>query len=108
MNSGSYKMEVGIRHLESYKYRDLWLEINHNLQDSTLFQKDTLHIYLADSIGNWLGKGIGGLTQYAVDVCTYNIPDTTTHAPTFYITHLMNDQPLESIHNMGIKISQLP
>ena len=53
INSLDYDYEIGIRHKDTYKYRDLWLTIN----------QDTLHLYLADSIGNWQGKGIGNTKQ---------------------------------------------
>ena len=33
----NYEYEIGIRHKDTYKYRDLWLTIN----------EDTLHLYLA-------------------------------------------------------------
>lgn len=99
-------MHIGIRHLESYPYRDIWLEISHNLSDSTFFHKDTLHLYLADQWGNWHGKGIGGLLQH-----------TDTHPPkiqikarnsqsTFQIIHLMNDSLLKSVYDIGIQLKR--
>ena len=88
----SYIYEIGIRHRDSYPYRDIWLTIN----------QDTLHLYLADTIGNWTGSGIGEIRQSTFPVQLNPFPQDSVKA--FHITHIMQDQPLEGILHVGLRI----
>lgn len=108
VDTGYYHMQIGIRHLESYPYRDIWLRISHNLQDSTLYQDDTLHLYLADKEGNWHGNGIGGLLQYATDSAFKVHLQEKSHRISFRITHLMSDTLLKSVYDVGIRLKPYP
>lgn len=90
----SYNYLIGIRHKDSYPYKDIWLTVN----------QDTLHLYLADSVGRWKGTGIGELRQFQA-------PFTITAQPedsTFRITHIMQENPLYGIHDIGLSIQQCP
>lgn len=91
----SHHFEIGIRHKDSYPYRDLWLTINN----------DTLHVYLADSIGHWKGNGIGNLRQHVIHVQ----PDVlaSDSVSTFQVVHIMQDSILQDITDIGIRISEL-
>lgn len=89
-----YTYELGIRHKDSYPYRDIWLTIN----------QDTLHLYLADSIGNWIGNGIGEIRQSAFPIQVSTLPQDSIKE--FHITHIMRDQPLNGILNIGLKIEK--
>ena len=107
MEAGYYDMQIGVRHLESYPYKDICLEVCHNLQDSTNFQKDTLHLYLADSLGDWQGKGIGGLLQYTEEApLKVEIKESHSNA-SIHITHLMSDSLLRSIYDVGIQVNHI-
>ena len=91
-NDTNYHISLGIRHLDSYKYQDIWLTIN----------QDTLHLYLTDSTGNWKGNGIGESRQYTHPLSSISFSsDSTT---TFHINHIMQDNPLKGITNIGLQI----
>ena len=62
--AGTYEMTIGIRHQESYPYRDLWMNISTNVKDTSTYTTDTLQLFLADKTGNWNGNGPGGLYQF--------------------------------------------
>ncbi|MBQ8442783.1 MAG: gliding motility lipoprotein GldH [Bacteroides sp.] len=94
--SSSYQYEIGVRHKDSYKYRDIWLTIN----------QDTIHLYLADSIGNWEGNGIGEMRQLTFPV-QLNL-STQDSIKEFCITHIMQDNPIYGIHDIGIRIRKQP
>lgn len=91
-----YKFGIGIRHKDSYKYRDIWLTVNH----------DTLHLYLADTIGNWLGNGMGEIRQLIVPFTISK--HTEDSLQTLYINHIMQDRPLTGIQDIGIQIRKHP
>ena len=91
-----YFLDIGIRHKDSYQYRDIWLTIN----------QDTLHLYLADSIGNWKGKGIGETRQL-----TYSWENRKLASDSIYefrIVHIMQDNPLKGILDIGIQLKKQP
>lgn len=90
--TSSYQYEIGIRHKDSYKYRDIWLTIN----------QDTLHLYLADSKGNWKGSGIGEIRQLTYPIKLHSLPQDSIQE--LRITHIMQDNPLYGIHDIGLKI----
>lgn len=86
-----YELSIGIRHLDSYPYRDIWLTLNN----------DTLHLYLADQEGNWKGEGIGDLRHF---IYTSN---SEFHVnPELRITHIMQHNPLFGIHDIGIHLQK--
>ncbi|MDD3039335.1 gliding motility lipoprotein GldH [Bacteroides sp.] len=93
-----------VRNRSNYPYHNLHLFISQNLQDSTVFQLDTLTINLADSTGKWKGKGWGSIYQSAVffksvrPLCSGNY--------TFSITSGMKDEKLEGLNDIGIRIEK--
>ena len=103
--SGNYEIQIGLRHLESYPYRDIWLGISQNLKDSTIYETDTLHLYLADKEGKWNGDGIGGMMQFSQKHPKQWVQQDSATNRSFKIYHLMNDSILKSIHDIGLKIT---
>lgn len=87
----TYELQLGIRHKDSYPYRDLWLTVN----------QDTVHIYLADTIGHWIGSGIGEL-RHLTNIIPFNPKQDSIKE--LRIIHIMQDNPLIGIHNIGISI----
>ena len=96
INSMDYDYEIGIRHKDTYKYRDLWLTIN----------QDTLHLYLADSIGIWQGKGIGNTKQLTLP--WKNNQSSQDSIDKFRIVHIMRDSILPDILDIGLQIKRHP
>ena len=103
---GEYNLQIGVRHMATYTYRDIWLEISSDSPNHT--NKDTLHLMLSDSKGNWYGKGIGGLIQYSIKLPKGFVIKDSCCLPTFYITHLMKDSLLKDINDIGIQINEIP
>ena len=84
---------IGIRHDDSYPYRDIWLAIGH----------DTVHVYLADKDGNWIGDGIGQMRQLEVPINLHHATDSITRID---VTHIMEHNPLPGLHNIGLRIEE--
>lgn len=87
------ELSIGIRHLDSYPYRDIWLTLNN----------DTLHLYLADKNGNWKGEGIGDLRHF---IYTSGTEFQYNSVPELRITHIMQHNPLPGIQDIGIHLRQ--
>ena len=95
-HASSCQLEIGIRHKDSYKYRDIWLTIN----------TDSVHLYLADSIGNWQGNGIGDTRQWSAPIHLEMLKQDSIRE--LRITHIMQDNPLKGIEHVGIRIKEIP
>lgn len=98
------RLTAEVRNKNEYAYQDFYLIVSHNLQDSTVFQTDTLKFILADKDGKWQGTGWGGLFQSA-------LPLETTVARyagnyTFKVAQGMKDETLMGITDVGIKIEK--
>lgn len=104
--TGKYRLEIGIRYLDSYPYRDLWLEVSQNLEEAGRYATDTLHLFLTDEAGNKTQNSPGGLYQYTTEYPTdLTLPANDT-VRSFRILHLMKDQPLKGITDIGIRLAQ--
>ena len=66
LSNHTYELGIGVRHRETYPYRDLWLELTQSIpvKDSIesywIEKKDTFHIYLANEKGIWHSSGTTG------------------------------------------------
>lgn len=104
-SDSSYRREcdviVVVRNNNSYEYSNLWLRLDYQGSDST--RTDTLNVVLADDLGNWLGKGIGG---------SYQLTDTVLRsveldlAGEIKVTHIMRTDTLEGIEQIGIIVTE--
>ena len=103
---GNHEIQIGIRHSESYAYRDIWLGLRYSLKDSLAC--DTIHFYLADEDGNWHGKGMGGLIQFVKNTSVVLSTQDTISPFDLQIFHLMNDSLLKHVCDVGIRLSFAP
>lgn len=97
-----YDISIEISSNNAYRYQDVWFFISHTLTDSVL-QHDTVHCYLADSYGKWLGSGVGGLNQLSFPHLTSVQLDTARNYQ-LRIRQGMSDNPLTGIEKIGIKV----
>lgn len=102
--AGNYEMEIGIRYQESYPYRDIWLEISHNMQDTLNYATDTLQLFLADEAGNKTGNGIGGLYQCSRPYKDMFPIHTEGNVRTFRIAQIMTNDTVKGISDIGIRL----
>ena len=70
----------------------------------TRYKTDSIHLYLADSNGNWKGKGIGELRQFTQTNSFKAVSEKRDTIIGFKIFHLMQDNPLPKIYDIGLRI----
>lgn len=103
--AGKYEVAVSVRHTDVYPYKDLWLWIEHDMDKSTGYVGDTLHVQLADDKGRWYeGNSTGSLFT-----CTQKLPYTLylpvdSMTGNFRIHHLMRTKLLSGITDVGIEL----
>lgn len=100
------ELDMGIRHGETYPYQDIWICLNHNLEDSTIYKTDTIHIHLTNQTGDWAGKGIGNIKQYTTHLRTLQL--TNKSGNDVKINHIMQDSLLQGINDIGICLRSIP
>ncbi len=99
-----YHLSVGIRHQENYPYQNFPLSVSWVAPDNTLLSSKTLLITLSDSLGNWVGKGLGNLYQTSISA-----GELPVHAPGRYqvrISSHLPDNLLPGISDIGIQIER--
>ena len=81
-------------------YRDIWLCI---LQNERV---NTIHLYLANENGNWKGNGIGEMRLFTEEIPIRIHQQDSIHS--LQITHIMEDDTLKGVHDIGICIKATP
>ena len=93
-----------VRNRSEYPYHNLYLFIQENLLDSTVWRTDTIAINLADTTGRWLGNGWGSIYQTAVFVKSVRPLHPGNY--TIKIMHGMQDEKLTGLNDVGIRIER--
>ena len=97
------RLSAEIRNESNYAYRNIYLTVSHNLEDSTVWKTDTLLLILADKEGKWNGTGWGSLFQSTLPIGSAIVRHPGNY--TFKITHGMQDELLKGINDVGVKIT---
>lgn len=98
----NYNIYIHIRHQSQYPYQNLWLfakQIQHKYT-----QYDTIHTYLADEYGKWLGTGTGSLREKTI-LYKKNIK-LTDSIYTLKIKQGMRENKLKGIQEIGLRIEK--
>ena len=99
-----FRLEIGLRNTNQYPFRDIWLSISQNWEDSLVFQTDTLHFYLADEQGKWINGGNTGKLFQHTYLCDQPFTIHPSSANELRLTHLMQVNPLPGINDAGIRL----
>lgn len=98
------QLSVEIRNMSNYAYRNLYLSVSHNIEDSTVWKTDTLLLMLADNRGKWKGTGWGSLFQSTLPFASITVQHPGNY--TFKVVHGMQDEILKGVNDIGIKIEK--
>lgn len=100
-----YNVSVEVRNRNNYPYQNLPLLIHYDSPEPQSTRRDTLELKLADSAGIWLGDGWGGLFQSAFPAGQVRIEKAGEYH--IKITHLLPDELLPGVNDIGIKLSSV-
>lgn len=97
-----YVCSLHVRHLETYKYSNLYLFMNTTFPNG-LQTRDTIECFLALHDGKWLSKSSGSMRDIAILLNpALRFPMSGTYV--FEIEQAMRDEQLEGISDVGLKI----
>ncbi len=100
--SHSYAISLEITHSISYPYKNLFIYVDHSLQDS-IRVRDTLECFVVDDFGKWYGSGNGATRQLSVLYKFNQKIDTALHNE-ICIRHAMQNLNLKGIEKIGLKV----
>ncbi len=98
----SYDIHIHIRNTNEYPYSNIYLFVDIIQPDNTML-KDTVQGILADSKGNWLGKGKGRIKNNDF-LYKYNIKFQQKGKYVFVVEQAMRIQNIEGIVSIGMEI----
>jgi gliding motility-associated lipoprotein GldH len=102
-----YMLSIETRNRGDYPYNNMYLLVMNNAKDSTVFVSDTVRFILSKEINGhhkWLGAGISDLYQMSHTYKSITLPQRKGHI-IFKIKHIMQDQFLTGISDIGLKLS---
>ena len=99
-----HNVYVSVRNTTNYPNSNLYLFISTTSPQGASL-RDTLEYILADSKGNWLGKGVGAIRDNQIPYKRYiRFPDVGTYE--FTIQQGMRTHHLKGITSIGIRIEK--
>jgi len=102
-NTKAFSLKFKLRHTADYRYANLYILLN--MSGPGLPKVTRRYQYkLAESDGQWLGKGSGNLYTYVLPLLSeYHFPQSGNY--TIEIEQNMRDNPLREISDAGIIVA---
>lgn len=103
--SALYNLYIVFRHLDSYKYNNIWLNVGlaHG-KDSLYFQK--LNLILGTDASGWEGSGMNDLWEVRKLINSRSQKFVKAGEYHFRINQLMRDNPLPGILSAGLRVEK--
>jgi gliding motility-associated lipoprotein GldH len=102
-----YQFYFTIRHNEKYHYNNIWINIySQPLGDTVqILQKELL---LATADKGWLGAGMDDIYEHRIELfpSTENLYFRKAGDYKFIIEHIMREDPLENVMNVGLRVEK--
>ena len=100
-----YNLFVVIRHTDAYRYNNIWMNVYMQLPGDTI-RRQPLDLRLATDAQGWLGSGMDDVFEHRVLITRE--PQSLNRKGTyrFRLEHLMRDDPLEYVMNVGIRVEK--
>ncbi len=101
-----YRLTVEVTNNAHYPYKNIWLFMQDNFKNDTIFIKSSKEFQLADEFGKWNGSGFGTLFQASFPL-DENLIFTERRNYRIKLGHGMRDEPLTGIEKIGLKIEKI-
>jgi gliding motility-associated lipoprotein GldH len=100
-----YNVYIVIRHLNAYRYKNLWLELGIQVPGEAPVREQRNLILATDESG-WLGKGMDDIFEHRILLNSQPATFRKKGTYTYTLKHLMREDPLEYLMNAGIRIEK--
>lgn len=105
----AYQLFVILRHTEKYNYTNLWIKLHTKSPDATQSNAQ-YELPLATNEKGWLGTGMDDIYEHRIGLTPLNQNFYFKKRGTyiFSIEHIMREEPLEHVMNIGLRIEKKP
>jgi gliding motility-associated lipoprotein GldH len=104
--TASYQPFLILRHNDKYSYNNIWLNIYIKNPDNTI-QKFQIEKVLATNAG-WLGTGMDDIYEHRLPLTPEAIQFKKSGHYIFTLEHIMREDPLENIMDVGLRLEKKP
>ncbi len=99
-----HNIHVNVRNSVEYKYMNFYMFLDTKFPDGRIV-RDTLECLLADSRGEWTGRGVGNIRSNSF-LMRENVWFPLKGKYTFSFEQAMREEVLEGISDIGIRIER--
>lgn len=103
--SSLYNIYVVVRHLNAYRYNNLYLNLYTQIPNDTL-RKQRLDLRLATDDKGWLGSGMDDIFEHRILITQIPQQLNRKGVYTFRLEQIMREDPLQYIMNVGIRVEK--
>lgn len=100
-----YQIYANIRHKDSYRYNNCWLNITTVAPNDTA-KSQQVNLLLADNKKGWLGTGMDDIFDHRIRL-TRSPQKLKAGNYTFTLQQIMREDPLDGVMNVGIRIEKV-
>lgn len=102
-----YQLFIILRHNNQYSYNNLWVNLHTKSPDGTT-AKAQYELPLATNEKGWLGTGMDDLYDHRIALTppNQNFYFKKPGTYTFILEHIMRQDPLENVMNVGLRIEK--
>lgn len=102
-----YRVFIVLRHTDAYRYKNLWVKIGAQVPGNSLVT-DSRNLILATDDKGWLGEGMDDIFEHRILLNQQPAYFRKKGTYTYTLQHLMREDPLEYIMNVGVRIEKVP
>ena len=103
-----YNIYVVLRHTDSYRFNNLWLNIYTQAPGDSSGSKQSLDLRLANDEKGWLGSGMDDIYEQRILVTRQPTPLARAGVYKFKLENIMREDPLTGVMNAGIRVEKAP
>ncbi|MFN2458585.1 MAG: gliding motility lipoprotein GldH [Chitinophagaceae bacterium] len=103
-----YQLFLVLRHTEKYNYNNVWINLYTISPGSKVPSKAPYELQLATNEKGWLGAGMDDIYEHRIALTRLNenLYFKKRGEYVFTIEHLMREDPLENVMNIGLRIEK--
>ena len=100
-----YNIFAVIRHTDAYRYKNIWMNMYTQFPGDSV-KKQKLDLQLATDDKGWLGSGMDDIFEHRV-LITDEPKLLRAGTYRFRLEHIMREDPLEYVMNVGIRVEKV-
>jgi len=101
-----YNISLEVSNNVNYPYRNIWIFVQDNIENDTIFANSSKEYELADEFGKWHGSGFGNLYQISFPLFE-NVSFKRAGSHRIKLEHGMRDEMLPGIEKVGLRIEEV-